>query len=163
MRGLKRYTPPSALQERRHAPVQKVVRTLSIPLGICLLGESVYLLEYQIIYRFHQDMNAMGYTSSEDHWSYSQLLCLITAVSMIASLTGRILLQKLLAILRRFRWFRAMTNKIRGVVQLILHRTRRFLDSSYRDGLIRDPSKDLEAVMLRKRGRGVSPRLFGRR
>jgi hypothetical protein len=155
--GVKPYTPPSAVKERPPALVQKFIRTLSIPLGICLFMGSVYLLEHQIVVRFHQDMNALGYTSSEDQWSYSQILSLVTAVSMVASLSGRLLLQKLFAILRRFRWFRAAMRKIRGTLLLILDRTRRFWDTGYLDGLNRDPSKDLEAVMLRKRGDGVSP------
>jgi hypothetical protein len=135
MMGVKRYTPPSVLQQRPPALVQKVVRTLSIPLGICLFLGPTYLLEYQIIFRFHQDMKVLGYTSSEDQWSYSQILSLVIAASMVASLTGRILLQKLFAVLHRFRWFRAMTSKIRGTLSLISHRSRKFLDFGYRDGL----------------------------
>jgi hypothetical protein len=152
--GAKRYTPPSALREHPPALVQKVVRTLSIPLGLSLFIGSVFLLEHQIIFRFHRDMNALGYTSSEDQWSYSQILSLVTGVSMVASLTGRLVVKELFAILRRFRWFRAVSNKVRRTILFVLDRTRRLLDSGYLDGLSRDPSKDLEAVMPRK---SVSP------
>ena len=155
--GIKRYIPPSARNERRPPFVQKIVRTVSIPAGLSLFLGSIYLLEHRIIFRFHQDMNRLGYTTSEDQWSYSQIISLITAAWTVASLTGRLLLKKLIAFFWRFRWFRIVTSKAQGQMLLTLDWTRRILDSGYLNGWSRNAYLDLEDALQRENGGGMSP------
>jgi hypothetical protein len=142
-------------EDLSRAALQTLVARLSVPVGILTFVGSVALLEYEIISKFHRDMSALGFVSSEDQWSFPQILALVTGAIFVASLTGRLLLKFAMDFLSRFLWFRWLSTFVQGTILLIIDRSRRLVDAGYVAGWIRDIRKDLELVSLQVDGRGI--------